>query len=378
MAIRDKLEKQTKEELLEIRRFFSIDIPSSARKSELVDAIEKYLLTETEDALSVLPEYELRFLQALSHLPSGHKMSMLMPYTPFYMALLGLLNTTYDYDNRGMTIWMDEDLREAVESCVDFVIAMYELDGAFQLDRIFFGMLTVYGVFSSRDFIGVLSKGFDKETDDVLTKRLLHFAPLPFFQNGDWICHPLVNDPDAVIRERVSRGFDGKDLKPLPTEYIMRSAKSMPYFSADLDTGHGKELIDILKKTGYEELLSKVLEDIWTESQLFADAKSLNQMVKGILMAGKFESMEQTETFIHAISNYSNSIPKWILGGRSSNEVHRLDPSEKFGDANILATAERLASIYDKASAFPKVGRNDPCPCGSGLKYKNCHGKNQS
>ncbi|RXJ05383.1 hypothetical protein ERJ73_20055, partial [Deinococcus metallilatus] len=21
-------------------------------------------------------------------------------------------------------------------------------------------------------------------------------------------------------------------------------------------------------------------------------------------------------------------------------------------------------------------GRNDPCPCGSGKKYKNCHGKN--
>jgi preprotein translocase subunit SecA len=23
---------------------------------------------------------------------------------------------------------------------------------------------------------------------------------------------------------------------------------------------------------------------------------------------------------------------------------------------------------------FPKVGRNDPCPCGSGQKFKNCHG----
>jgi len=22
----------------------------------------------------------------------------------------------------------------------------------------------------------------------------------------------------------------------------------------------------------------------------------------------------------------------------------------------------------------PKTGRNDPCPCGSGKKYKNCHG----
>ena len=25
----------------------------------------------------------------------------------------------------------------------------------------------------------------------------------------------------------------------------------------------------------------------------------------------------------------------------------------------------------------PKVGRNDPCPCGSGKKYKNCHGKGE-
>ncbi|NUQ47655.1 MAG: SEC-C domain-containing protein, partial [Phycisphaerae bacterium] len=23
----------------------------------------------------------------------------------------------------------------------------------------------------------------------------------------------------------------------------------------------------------------------------------------------------------------------------------------------------------------PRVGRNDPCPCGSGKKYKQCHGK---
>ncbi|OYU98977.1 MAG: preprotein translocase subunit SecA, partial [Burkholderiales bacterium PBB5] len=27
------------------------------------------------------------------------------------------------------------------------------------------------------------------------------------------------------------------------------------------------------------------------------------------------------------------------------------------------------------ASELPRVGRNDPCPCGSGQKYKNCHGK---
>jgi SEC-C motif-containing protein len=26
----------------------------------------------------------------------------------------------------------------------------------------------------------------------------------------------------------------------------------------------------------------------------------------------------------------------------------------------------------------PKIGRNDPCPCGSGKKYKHCHGRQES
>ena len=28
------------------------------------------------------------------------------------------------------------------------------------------------------------------------------------------------------------------------------------------------------------------------------------------------------------------------------------------------------------AQAGPRIGRNDPCPCGSGKKFKNCHGRN--
>jgi len=32
------------------------------------------------------------------------------------------------------------------------------------------------------------------------------------------------------------------------------------------------------------------------------------------------------------------------------------------------------AQARSPAKAGPKVGRNDPCPCGSGKKYKKCHG----
>src|SRR5262249_2750764 len=31
--------------------------------------------------------------------------------------------------------------------------------------------------------------------------------------------------------------------------------------------------------------------------------------------------------------------------------------------------------VPQPARAAQKVGRNDPCPCGSGKKYKHCHGK---
>ncbi len=37
--------------------------------------------------------------------------------------------------------------------------------------------------------------------------------------------------------------------------------------------------------------------------------------------------------------------------------------------------AEAAAAASAPADAYPKVGRNDPCPCGSGKKYKQCHGK---
>ncbi len=62
---RDRLIHQTVPRLLEIRRFFSVDVRAGARKAELVDAIEAHFLTRTETALEVLPEYELRTLQVL-------------------------------------------------------------------------------------------------------------------------------------------------------------------------------------------------------------------------------------------------------------------------------------------------------------------------
>jgi uncharacterized protein len=50
---------------------------------------------------------------------------------------------------------------------------------------------------------------------------------------------------------------------------------------------------------------------------------------------------------------------------RDNFASHLFDVRQYFFEKNIPPTVRRDA---------PKVGRNDPCPCGSGRKYKNCHG----
>ena len=44
-------------------------------------------------------------------------------------------------------------------------------------------------------------------------------------------------------------------------------------------------------------------------------------------------------------------------------------------DAEEGADVLGATDFRDQQAALPKVGRNDPCPCGSGKKFKHCHGQ---
>jgi preprotein translocase subunit SecA len=44
-------------------------------------------------------------------------------------------------------------------------------------------------------------------------------------------------------------------------------------------------------------------------------------------------------------------------------------------DGLAMADEAGAAAVQPFVRPSPKLGRNDPCPCGSGKKYKQCHGK---
>ena len=107
------------------------------------------------------------------------------------------------------------------------------------------------------------------------------------------------------------------------------------------------------------------------------NAKAFNAIFTKILEGARISGgIDTVDEVAGRIINYTNAIPCRGFNGRSSDDLFKRDKRGAEKLANAQAVAHQMASISRQASAFPKVGRNDPCPCGSGLKYKNCHGKN--
>ena len=49
-------------------------------------------------------------------------------------------------------------------------------------------------------------------------------------------------------------------------------------------------------------------------------------------------------------------------------------PPPPSGNVMELEPRPDIAGVAPFVRPVPKVGRNEPCPCGSGRKYKHCHG----
>ncbi len=94
------------------------------------------------------------------------------------------------------------------------------------------------------------------------------------------------------------------------------------------------------------------------------------------------------EMFDEMTANIKVDVVRFLLNARKKEGgVSKREETSKITNASLEDTAINLVDgSYKKdeggmnktvVNDEPKVGRNDPCPCGSGKKYKNCCGKNQ-
>ncbi len=94
--------------------------------------------------------------------------------------------------------------------------------------------------------------------------------------------------------------------------------------------------------------------------ELFSQLLDVVKMeVTRILMTVRIQSQEQVAEAAEAIEQQAGHV----------TNVTYTHPNE---DGSV---SQESGPPPDLSAEVPKVGRNDPCPCGSGRKYKNCHGK---
>jgi len=90
---------------------------------------------------------------------------------------------------------------------------------------------------------------------------------------------------------------------------------------------------------------------------------SVKNEVTKVLMTVRVQSSDQLTDAAQQIEERAEQI---------SNVTYSA-PTET-GEVETVVDAQTISKATP-AAAVPRVGRNDPCPCGSGQKYKHCHGK---
>ena len=70
--------------------------------------------------------------------------------------------------------------------------------------------------------------------------------------------------------------------------------------------------------------------------------------------------------------NKAEAVPAFA-GARAAPAAAELPSGRQAGPVPARTGGDDIVKTVRRDE--PKVGRNDPCPCGSGKKYKKCHGQ---
>jgi preprotein translocase subunit SecA len=186
--------------------------------------------------------------------------------------------------------------------------------------------------------------------------------------------------------------------------------KRMYNISCNMKAAYESECKEVVKSFE-KSILLHVIDEAWKENlreldELKHSVQNASYEQKDPLLIYKLESVTLFDAMVNKINNETVSI---LMRGQipvqeapaeqpqqaqqpqrpvqQNIEVRQAAPErrqdmsqyreEKLSDPNQAAAAQRDTRDVrrEPVRAEKTVGRNDPCPCGSGKKYKNCHGR---
>ena len=200
-------------------------------------------------------------------------------------------------------------------------------------------------------------------------------------------------DGEEVNKESIAQDIETNlgisDVATLKTEKFDRNAlvdeliAKVHEIYASKETEFGEENLRELERV----VMLKIVDQKWMDH-----IDNMDELKKGIGLRGYGQQdpvvqyrLEGTEMFDDMIEDIRMDVVKILLNIRKKEGPIERTETTKVTGASLEDTAINLVdgNISEKEGGMnktvvnegPKVGRNDPCPCGSGKKYKNCCGK---
>ena len=214
----------------------------------------------------------------------------------------------------------------------------------------------------------------------------------------------LVESLQKTILEVQQRRFDALVERAWPIIKYVYETKRMFYQNIAIPVSDGKMvytvLVDLRKayETKGREVIRavektitlRVIDEYWKNH--LREMDDLKQSVQNAAYEQKdpivVYKSESYNLFITMLENLSKDVLAFLLRAQiylrqeQQPEDVVTEGHEKRSDLSRMQTSrpDLLTNSSEPKTQAPihvekKVGRNDPCPCGSGKKYKNCHGK---
>ncbi|MEB3103552.1 SEC-C metal-binding domain-containing protein [Ferviditalea candida] len=368
----------TMEELHDIRRALHVEKASQLNKTDLGHRLSAYMVDHLEEHLERMDPDRYSLLKKVMKAPGSilpvSELSDNEYYEPMYFQQYGFL-----FLIEGAVI-MPHEIRERLHQ-VDEKRLKPILDRNSQWIRLTQGLLYYYGSMGVKTLIEKVEHYTGQSIDDFEYRNVIHDLEqydysVQYSEFG--FSHFLVDDPQRIQLEHHSRSE--LDYYPFTKAQVLRAADD--------------EYVD--RHTGYRQFVS-FLHKHWEMDEEEADliaadlaeriqrGDSPSELVSGLQEELEFTGMDQLQQLSEVLMALMNNTRLWELKGHTPEELFKEErkhlkplPKHPFQvDKPVMSPAPQETGSSGTVYSFQtkmKVGRNDPCPCGSGRKFKKCCG----
>ena len=201
---------------------------------------------------------------------------------------------------------------------------------------------------------------------------LLHFELFAMYQErrgeGPYTDKYLVEGPLTDVLEGLMHNQRGKKPRPV-TEEMLECGSGYAWRQAQQPALAMRAYLDEHVPDGEDDFFyaDGVMEELLAEQMYGIATEGVDFFFETLEAYGFVPDECQLQTLLTLWQNMCNGLPVWPNNGWSPNEIR------DHMQGGRRASGRRV--FYNPDGSVMKVGRNDPCPCGSGKKYKRCCGR---